>query len=44
MMCAGNMMAFIPPVAPSFSAAERFDPGHHTLGYETLAVLFYWKV
>ena len=44
MMCASNMMAFIPPVAPSSSAAERFGPGHHTLGYETLAAMFYWKV
>jgi hypothetical protein len=44
MMCAGNMMAFIPPVAPSSSAAERFGPGHHTLGYETLAAMFYLNV
>src|SRR5882672_10560035 len=41
MMCACNMPAFIPPVAPSSSAAERFGPSHHTLGRGTLAAMFF---
>src|SRR6267154_6443240 len=40
MVCARNMMALIPPVAPSSSAAERFRPSHHTLERGTLAVIF----
>src|ERR1019366_1909069 len=43
MMCASNMPAFIPPVAPSSSAAERFGPSHHTLGNGTLAAMFFLK-
>ena len=39
MLCASNMSALIPPVAPPFSAAERLCPSHHTLGLEALAAL-----
>jgi hypothetical protein len=37
------MPAFIPPVAPSSIAAERFGPSHHTLEYGTLAAMFLLK-
>jgi hypothetical protein len=40
MLCARNMSALIPPVAPPSNAAERFRPSHHTLGRETLAANF----
>ncbi|HVA93494.1 MAG TPA: hypothetical protein VNI36_01185 [Candidatus Dormibacteraeota bacterium] len=35
------MTVFIPPVAPSSIAAERFCPSHDTLGRETLAAMFF---
>ncbi len=47
MLCASNMSALIPPVAPPSSAAGRFCPSHHTLGREALAALLEargWKL